>query len=120
VFTPTIRDQMDGQTDRVLAAVSADYTRLATQAGVTDGGPLPVPSLARITGYRVAGDPATGAVTVHLLVESGAGERDFAVPLVWAGQQPDWRLLAPAPGASTLFAVAEPSGDYTPVPEAQR
>jgi hypothetical protein len=119
IYTPTIRDQMQGGTDRVLGAVSARYTELANEAGVTDGGPLPVGTPARITGYRVDGDPSgAGEATVHLQVRDGSGdELDFAVPMVWNDQEADWRLVAPGAGSASLFEVGPASGQYVAFPE---
>ena len=99
-FEPVLATQVVGAKDRLADAVHAQAAQ-TVEAG-TPG---------TLLGWRLDGDPATGAVVAHLAVEQAGGSRvDFAVPLRWVDG--DWRIDAPAEG--DFFPITTLSGDYTP------
>ena len=113
VYRPAITDQVVGQdTSKQLAAVDAEYQRLARVAGVSDGAPV-VGATPPFTGYRVRDYTATTA-TVDLVVTNPYEDRDlqYSIPVRWT--RGDWRIVfAPADTGGGWFTVTKPNPSTT-------
>lgn len=114
VFTPTIGDQVAGDTATLLQATTAAYTALAAEAGVTNGDPVPAPT-GQVTGWHITGFDPAGLTEVQLLVDSPDGASSvFTVAVQWVDG--DWKLSPPITPAGVAFTVTapDPALTYTP------
>ena len=116
VYRPTITDQVVGHdTGKQLAAVDAEYRRLAKVAGVSGGAPV-IGATPPFTGYRVR-DYSDTAATVDLVVTNPYKGTDlqYSIPVRWT--RGDWRVVyAPSGTGGGWFTVTtpDPSTTYRP------
>lgn len=111
-FEPTIRQQVSGNTQQLLASVQRTYIALAQQAGVTDGAPI-IAATGAITGWRIDDDTSgSRPVVVDLRVDVPGGTAvNFAVTVTWDPRTNDWTLESPH--GAEAFAMTDAHGDYT-------
>ena len=111
-FEPTIRQQVSGNTQQLLASVQRTYTALVQQAGVTDGEPI-IAATGAITGWRIDDDTSgSRPVEVDLRVDVPGGTAiNFAVTVTWDPRTNDWTLESPH--GAEAFAMTDAHGDYT-------
>lgn len=114
VFTPTIGDQVAGDTATLLRATTAAYTALAADAGITNGDPVPAPT-GQVTGWHITGFDPAALTEVQLLVDTPDGASSvFTVAVQWVDG--DWKLAPPITPAGVAFTVTAPDPSLTYAP----
>lgn len=111
VFTPTITQQVTGDTTALLTMMETEYAKAAETSGLTDGEPQ-LRATGQMLAYRIETFNPDQVTNVELYVQPPAGGEDviYTVPVTWVDG--DWSINPTADDAGVTFAITEPNPDH--------
>lgn len=104
VFTPTINQQVIGDTDTLLDTYTAVYSQEAKKLHVTGGKALPA-ATGRFVSWTIPDYNPDGTNPVHLLVEAQNQLIEFVVPVRWVDG--DWKAAPDIDASGAHFQTSQ-------------
>lgn len=103
VFTPTITEQVTGDTSALLTLMEGEYSKVAKENGLKNGEPLIRPT-GEMLAWRIEGGFTPERNNVQLYVKTPRStEVIYSVPVVWVDG--DWKIERQTDDAGLTFGV---------------